>query len=263
MTTDPTQSFTERATSRDHLEKRLRDNAAYGSADFVGWLMERLAVQPGEDVLDVGCGSGAQSIPMAERAGSRGSVSGVDISAQSVATLRDRVPTGANVQAEVGDMDSLAGLIDGTFRVKRYDLAQSSYALYYANQPTAVLDVMRGALKPGGRIAVFVPNTPHGLVDLAARFTTVDPKIVDSLHFGPRVLAPWFEARMTDIAVHDFTNIMRVPDADKVIEFFRATTYYDAVAEEPMRAHVQAEIDRDGAFVYEKHGYLIIGRLPA
>ena len=53
----------ERAIATGYLEKRIAINHAYASADFDAWLLERLKVQLGEDVLDVGCGSGAQTIP--------------------------------------------------------------------------------------------------------------------------------------------------------------------------------------------------------
>ena len=56
----------ERATATAFLEKRIEINRAYSSANFDAWLFDLLKVQPGEDILDVGCGSGAQTIPFAE-----------------------------------------------------------------------------------------------------------------------------------------------------------------------------------------------------
>src|SRR5947209_4883122 len=118
----------ERAQASDLLAKRIEINRNYSAADFDGWLLERLAVKPGEDVLDVGCGTGAQSIPIAGVVGPGGSVSSLDISADSIATLKSRIPAGARVEAVASDMADLARVIAGTFTTKRYDLAQSSYA---------------------------------------------------------------------------------------------------------------------------------------
>ena len=54
----------ERATATTYLEKRIEINRAYSSVDFDAWLFDRLAVESGENILDVGCGSGAQTIPL-------------------------------------------------------------------------------------------------------------------------------------------------------------------------------------------------------
>lgn len=248
-----------RATGTDFLEKRIEINKTYSSADFDAWLLDRLAVKPGEDILDVGCGSGAQTIPFAERVGDSGSVSALDISRDSVALLNARLAHKSRVQAVAADMKDLHRIIATEFRVKRYDLAQSTYALYYSADRADVLDTMRSALKPGGRCAVFTPNAPHGLVDLAARFTRIPAEISDCMVFGPNVLAPYFEAHFTDVAVHRFHNVVTLPNADVLIEFYRQTTYHDAAAEAPMRRHVDEEIRRTGSFSYEKNGYLIIG----
>lgn len=249
----------ERATSRDSLATRLNINKAYGSADFDRWLLERLRPMPGEDVLDVGCGTGAQTLPLAERVGPQGSVSAVDISAQSIATLRAALAPGQRVQAEVGDMAELARLIRSVFAVKRYDLAQSTYALYYAKERLEVLRVMRDALKPGGRLAVFTPAAPHGLVDLAARCHEIPQPVYDSLNFGPDVVVPWFDANLRRVETHRFHNEISIPSVAETMTFYRATTYYDAAAEDKIRDHVAAAVAKRGAFRYEKNGFLIIG----
>lgn len=249
----------ERVTGTAFLEKRLEINKSYASADFDAWLFGHLQVRPDEDVLDVGCGSGAQSVPIAGLVAPNGSVSALDISADSVELLQTRVGANPRVQAVAADMAELGELISGTFRVKRYDLAHSSYALYYSPERMRVLDIMRGALKPGGRCAVFTPNAPHGLVELAARFTQVPATVYDSLAFGGAVLRPYFDRHFGKVEVHHFDNLLSLPAADVVLDFYRQTTYYDERAEAPMRQFVQAQIDAKGVFQYEKHGYLIIG----
>jgi len=252
----------ERATSRASLAKRLAMNHAYASADFDAWLMQRLDAQPGEDVLDVGCGTGAQTLLMAGRVGGEGSVSSIDISAESVADLKNKLPSGAPVQVEVGDMAALDRFVADVFRVKRYDIAQSTYALYYTRDRIKVLGIMKAVLKPGGRLAVFTPQSPHGLVELAAKFSDVPRPVFDSLVFGAEVLAPWFKGNFATVDEHHFHNELSIPTVDELISFYRATTYYDAKAEPAIRAHVQDIITRDGRFTYEKNGYLVIGRDP-
>ncbi len=248
-----------RARASDLLARRIEINRSFSSGDFDGWLLERLAVKPGEHVLDVGCGTGAQSIPFAGMVGPGGSVSALDISAASIATLQSKIPAGSRVQAVASDMADLAGVIADTFTTKQYSLAQSSYALYYCDKHLHVLDVMRGALKPGGRCAIFTTNRPHGLVDLAARFSEIPPEVEGPLRFGPTVLKPYFETNYGRYDIHHFHNVVTVPSTDILIEFYRQTTYYDANAEEKIRAVVDDEVTRSGNYQYEKNGYLIIG----
>lgn len=249
----------DRATATDYLERRIAINHAYSSADFDGWLLDKLAIRPGEEILDVGCGSGAQTIPFARLTGPTGGVSSLDISADSIALLKTRIPLGARVQAVVSDMNNLGDVIANTFATKRYSLAHSSYALYYSSQRLEVLDVMRRALKPGGRCAIFTTDAPHGLVELASRFSQIPPEIPDSLHFGPNVLKPYFAQHFPRHEVHLFHNVVTLPSADILIEFYHQTTYHDDTAEAAIRAAVEDEIGRSGRFQYEKNGYLIIG----
>jgi ubiquinone/menaquinone biosynthesis C-methylase UbiE len=249
-----------KAVGTSELETRLRLNRAYSSADFDQWLLERLAVQPGEDVLDVGCGTGAQTIPFARAVAPGGSVSALDISASSVALVKQRLPAGARAEIIVSDMADLETAIRDHFSVKKYDLVHSSYSLYYATDRAKVLDIMSAALKPGGRCAIFTPNAPHGLVALAQRFTNVPEQVVECMRFGPEFLEPYFRRRFAKVDIHLFHNVVSLPTADDLIEFYRQTTYFDPAAVAPMRAAAEEAIRRDGAFRYEKNGYLIIGR---
>lgn len=252
----------DRATKTEYLEKRLEINRAYSSSDFNGWLFGHLDVKPGEDVLDVGCGSGAQTLPFADMVGSEGSVSALDIAAESIDLLNSRVKPGTNVEAIVSDMAETGRHITDTFRVKQYDLAHAAYSLYYCLEREKVLDAMRGALKPGGRVAIFNPNAPHGLVELASRHTEIPEPVLASLEFGPKVLEPYFKRAFGTYEVHLFHNVVTLPSSDLMLEFYRQTTYHDPEAEEGMKAEVDAAIERDGSWSYEKNGYLIIGRDP-
>ena len=67
-------------------EKRDRDHEHVTSAGLA-WA----AAQPGEHVLDVGCGSGTTTMQLARHVGLKGSVTGIDISRPMLAVARHRV----------------------------------------------------------------------------------------------------------------------------------------------------------------------------
>jgi hypothetical protein len=108
-----------------------------------------------------------------------------------------------------------------------------------------------------------LPTAPHGLVDLAARFSEIPPEVEGPLRFGPTVLRSYFEKNFVRYDVHNFHNVVTVPSTDILIEFYRQTTYYDASTEEKIRAVVDDEVKRSGNYQYEKNGYLIIGFVEA
>jgi ubiquinone/menaquinone biosynthesis C-methylase UbiE len=253
----------ERATGTSYLERRLEINRAYSAVDFDRWLFDRLMVGSGEDILDVGCGSGAQTLLFAKAVGPEGSVSSLDISTASIELLNSRVPPDARVDAMVADMADLAQVIKERFSVKTYSLAHSSYALYYSPKRVEVLDVMRKAVRPGGRCAVFTPDSPHGLVEFAARFSDIPDSVFESLRFGPDVLYPYFKKYFLQFEIHHFHNIVSVPSVEILLEFYKQTTYYDVDAEEKIRSAAAEQIRTEGSFNFQKNGYLIIGYVDA
>ena len=117
--------------------------------DQLGLLaMQRAAVQPGERVLDVGCGCGQAALELAERVGSQGEVLGVDISAPMLARARER-------QSERG-LKNLAFLQADAqtyrFEPARFDLLFSRFGVMFFENPAAAFANLRTAVRPGGRL---------------------------------------------------------------------------------------------------------------
>lgn len=118
-------------------------------------LMELAAAQPGERVLDIACGTGLVTFPIAEQVGtgdSGGTVVGTDISEQMVERCRETAQDRdfANVTFERMGAEELS-LPDGSF-----DLVICSLGLMYVPEPVQALREMQRVLKPGGRMAVLV-----------------------------------------------------------------------------------------------------------
>ncbi|MEZ5995162.1 MAG: methyltransferase domain-containing protein [Hyphomonadaceae bacterium] len=111
---------------------------------------ELLALQPGESVLDIGCGAGATSLAAARQVGPGGRVVGVDLSRQLLARARERAEaSAANVEfleAEVGLTPIAGAPFDGAF---------SRFGVMFFNEPAAAFAQIREAMAPDGRL-VFI-----------------------------------------------------------------------------------------------------------
>jgi ubiquinone/menaquinone biosynthesis C-methylase UbiE len=104
-------------------------------------------VAPGNRVLDVACGTGALTLAVAKRVGSKGSVVGLDANPQMLAVAR-RKPT--RIEWIEGTAESLP-LPDRSF-----DAVVSQFGLMFFSDRAAALREMRRVLRPNGRLAVAV-----------------------------------------------------------------------------------------------------------
>jgi ubiquinone/menaquinone biosynthesis C-methylase UbiE len=107
--------------------------------------------QPGQRVLDVGCGFGDTTQRIAALAGPEGSAHGVDASSRFIeASIEDARAAGvpnasfAVVDVQVGDLGG------------PYDMAFSRMGTMFFASPVAALRNVREALVPGGRLVMVV-----------------------------------------------------------------------------------------------------------
>ena len=112
-------------------------------------LFERARPQPGERVVDIGCGAGATTFELAERVGPGGLVSGIDISATLLgAARRHAAERGADHVAFLE-----ADAQTHTFEPASADLVTSRFGVMFFADPVAAFTNIRSSLRPGGRIA--------------------------------------------------------------------------------------------------------------
>ncbi len=106
-----------------------------------------LAPRPGEQILDVGCGSGQTTLQLGEAVGPTGRVVGVDVSLPLLAAARRR-PRVAQVSFVEADAQTHA------FE-PRFDAIFSRFGVMFFADPVAAFANLRRALAPTGRV-VFV-----------------------------------------------------------------------------------------------------------
>jgi ubiquinone/menaquinone biosynthesis C-methylase UbiE len=119
-----------------------------------------LAVQPGERVLEVGCGSGRALAELAAAAGETGYACGVDLSLRMLAVSRSRKQAVGSHAWHVGADAVLLPLASHSV-----DAAFMSFALELFDTPDIphVLAECRRVLRPGGRLCVVALSRAQGL----------------------------------------------------------------------------------------------------
>jgi SAM-dependent methyltransferase len=132
----------------------LRYSFTYGTANEVDFIESALQLQPGQRILDVGCGPGRHAYELAARGYE---VHGVDISQRFIDLAGDGAPPGATfARADARELG-----FDGEFDAA-ISLCQGAFGLAGGPTPArdridpdrAVLSGMAQAVRSGGRLAV-------------------------------------------------------------------------------------------------------------
>jgi SAM-dependent methyltransferase len=113
--------------------------------------MQASPPQPGDRILDVGCGFGDTTQRLAELAGAEGSALGVDVSEPFIATARKEAE-----EAGVANVDFLVADVQALELPREFDYAFSRMGIMFFANPVAALRNVRQALLPGGRLCAVV-----------------------------------------------------------------------------------------------------------
>ena len=128
----------------------LLENPYMNSVAGAEKILDRMALEPGMKVLDVGCGPGRLTIPAAKRVGPTGTVVALDIQAKMLRRLRERI--------EAQDLRNIqtiqAGAGDGEVPHDTFDRALLVTVLGEIPDRQAALAEIYTALKPGGILSI-------------------------------------------------------------------------------------------------------------
>ena len=124
-------------------------------------------LQPGDQVLDVGCGTGTLALEVQRRVGSAGRVVGIDPGTEQIArarakAARQHVP----IEFQVGVIEHLA------FSDQMFDVVLSTLMMHHlpiSLKAQGLAEIVR-VLKPGGRLIIADFTRKQERSGLAARF---------------------------------------------------------------------------------------------
>ena len=197
----------ERIEQRGQTPDEVATRAAY---------LDLLAIQRGERVLELGCGSGVVLRALAERVGPGGQAVGLDVSPAFLAIAAERASAAGladRIVLRQGDARSLP-FADGEF-----DLVLAATTLAHVPDGARAIPEMVRVARPGGRVAVlerdldsFIITHPdreltRRIVQVGADLATVDGWLARRV---PGLLA---EAGLENVQVRAFTVLERDPNS--------------------------------------------------
>ncbi len=133
-------------------------------------------IQPGDAVLDVGCGTGTLAMEVARRVGRTGRVAGVDPSPQQIARARSKAARRhVPIEFQIGVIEQLP------FPDQTFDVVFSTLMMHHLPAPLkrqGLAEIAR-VLKPGGRLVIADFKHKKERAGQAARFHAGGSRIQD------------------------------------------------------------------------------------
>jgi SAM-dependent methyltransferase len=131
---------------------RAADRYDTGGAGFFtdmgARLVDQADVRPGMQVLDVGCGKGAVTIPAAHSVGPDGTVTGIDLAAPMLEHARARAQEAGLDQVRFERTD--AG--NPPYPSQSFDVVLAGYVIQFLPRPDLAIRRWLALLKPGGTL---------------------------------------------------------------------------------------------------------------
>jgi SAM-dependent methyltransferase len=234
------------------LDARARIYELYDTSPetWMSWLFARLALAPGERVLDLGCGTGNLWRENAARIPALGALVLTDLSPGMIAEARARL-AGLAPQPElrVEDVRSLS------FPDASFDVAIASHVLYHVPDRPRALREVRRVLRPGGRFFAATNHWTHliELRELLARFgveSAMSFRLRTADELDLEAAAEEIAAALEVVSVRRRTSALEVRAAGPFLDYVRSMIDGPPppqAALEPLARHVARQIELMGS----------------
>lgn len=256
---------------KGYVDVGYLDTAAQLIKAFKELTYERMRVQPGQKVLDVGCGPGTDTIPLVQRVGSLGQVVGVDSDAEMIAQADERALK-AKVSGWVTHQRSDATALP--FESNYFDASRSERTFQHLPDPAKALAEMARVVKPGGWIVVLDPDWGTLSVDAndveseRRLVRAIAGHIVNSPYSGRQLYRLFKQQGLVDVSAEvlglpftDYTLARQMYLMDKVEREALASGAITAQQLEQLHAYWE-RANKDGVYFSSVHGILASGRKP-
>lgn len=238
------------------LKTRIDTNKRFGSIDLDEWLLERLSIKKGYNVLDVGCGTGNHIIKIAE-AFPEGDYYGIDISKSSIKEAIEK-STQKNLKIKFICGDAAEASV---FQNNFFDLIISIYALYYVKDTQKTLDALKSKLKDTGKIGVMSPYKGNNeeWYSFLSSFMRIQPEIESiANNFMDNIVLPFAKTNFVNIESIHFGNKITIPSFEYLKKYWASNIYYKPEFDREFETYAMEFFKKNEKFVMTKRALLVI-----
>jgi ubiquinone/menaquinone biosynthesis C-methylase UbiE len=146
------------AAYKRRLDEVMARGEAHGRIAVIDWVDP----SPGKRILDLACGPGTLSYPIAQAVSPGGEVVGIDLAPGMIELAQRDAPPGLPLKFELMDMENLR------FPDHSFDAGVSGHGFQFVPDLRRALAETRRVLKPGARMAASVPVDPARISDAQA-----------------------------------------------------------------------------------------------
>lgn len=252
-------------TNSEALAVRLELQHRLSRFDLNQWIFSHLPVDAGQSWLDLGCGRGEQTIPLARGVGLEGKVTSVDLSAESLAQVRriaEQDGTADRIELIHANLDEISGALAG----RTFDRAVGSYSLYYASDPEALFETVARSLAPSGKLFFCGPSYANNreLREMIAAARGEEESLAPTrpARFMEELAPAACRRLFAGVQVVTFENPVAFPSEDELIAYWHSHNLFDPAADERFRALAAGSFAGGQPFINTKRGIGILAEDP-
>jgi SAM-dependent methyltransferase len=233
------------------LARRIEAHTRFGTREFDSWVLEHFELAPGQRVLELGCGTGKQTLPVADAVGAGGHVVAVDASRDALAVLTAAAAERSlaeRITVRAAHFDDLAPL-EGTF-----ERVISCYALYYARHPKPLLAAIEASLADGGVLFFCGPSRANNaelrrfcaeLRDNPDDGSEGTDRVID---FMERTGVELARSMFCEVEEFEFENPLLFDSADALLTYWTSYNLYDPALEAQFRVAAERHFASERLF---------------
>jgi len=248
-------------TNSDALKNRVDLQKTLGSFDLNAWIFSHLSLFDGAACLDLGCGRGNQSIPLAKIIGQSGKLISLDMSQNSLQVMMGEAGKEGvkeRIVPVVSGLDDMAQHLTG----KKFDCVIGCYSLYYVRDALKMFSVINQHLNHKGQVFFCGPSCDNNselrrlIADASDCVDVLEPTVASIFmeETSPDICKNIFD----EVTVTKFENSVVFPDANSVLTYWKSHNLFDETIVAEVERRVKQHFETYGEFLNTKRGIGIL-----